>query len=123
MARTPIDLYAFGAQSKGPRLPCSGIDFFPDHEEMMGPESPADAKGASVFANIAGCPLTGGYFLLPAGTELPEELDVIADGQDVDPQSQYAPTHHTIYPCQRIKWVRFVEMIASLPWQYAGKKK
>lgn len=122
MARTPIDLFAFGSRSKGPRLPRSGIDFFPDQEGMIGPELPADASGASTFANIASCPMTGAYFLLPAGTELPDELNVIADGQDVDPQSQQAPTHHTIYPNQRITWERFIELFAKLPWQYAGKK-
>jgi hypothetical protein len=67
-------------------------------------------------------PLTGHYFLLPAGTELPTGLSVVADGQDVRPDSISQPTHYTIFPSQRMTWEMFIELFGKLPWQYAEKK-
>lgn len=119
MALTPVDLFAFGSKSKGPRSPRMGIDFFPDEEGMVGPEV---ADGASTYADPTKSPLTGHYFRIPAGTELPHGLDVVADGQDLRPDSEHQPTHHTIFPVQRMKWERFVELFEKLPWQYVGKR-
>lgn len=95
---------------------------FPDAQGMVGPEDPASAKGASTFGYPAPCSLTGHYFLLPAGTELPDGLDVVADGHDVRLHSNHPATHHTIFPDRRMSWEAFVARIDGLPWQYAGKK-
>ena len=89
---------------------------------MVGPELAESASGASTVADVTSVALTGHYFLLPAGTELPEGLDVVADGQDVLPDSIHPPTHRTIFPSRRMNWERFVELFENLPWQYAGKK-
>jgi hypothetical protein len=118
----PIDLFVFGSKANGPRLPRAGIDLFPDDQGMIGPEDSASAKAASTFADLRQCGLTGHFFLLPVGTELPEELGVAADGRDVRPGSEHAASHHTIFPNNRIAWQRFLELFQGLPWQYAGKK-
>lgn len=89
---------------------------------MVGPEVAMSADGASTYADVIKSPLTGYYFRLPAGAELPEGLDVVADGQDLRPDSVHQLTHHTIFPSQRMKWERLVELFEKLPWQYAGKK-
>ena len=89
---------------------------------MVGPEAPAAAKGASTFADVAKCSLSGHYFLLPAGTDLPDGLGVVEDGRDVWPASKHPATHHTIFPDQQMSWDAFVRLIDGLPWQYAGKK-
>ncbi len=89
---------------------------------MVGPEMASSAHGASCFADIDQCALTGHYFMLPAGTEMPEGIAVIADGQDINSESAFPPTHHTVYPGQQMKVERFVELFVGLAWQYAGKK-
>ena len=122
MAITPTDLYAFGPRDQGPRAPRRGIDLFPDAAGEIGPEQPPDVQGASTFGDPARCPLHGHYFVLPEGTDLPEDLAVIADGSDVDPNSPHGPTHHTIYPAAKMPYERFVERFRGLPWRYAGKK-
>ena len=122
MARTPVNLYAFGSRAKGPRLPRAGIDLFLDERGTVGPEVPPSPDGMSTFADIDQSPLTGHYFVLPAGTELPAGIEVVADGVDVQTDGIHPPTHHTIYPAQRIAWEGFVELVANLPWQSAGKK-
>jgi hypothetical protein len=122
MARTPVNLFAFGSKSKGPRAPRPGIDLFPNDDGMVEAEMSASAQGASAFADIAQCLLTGHYFLLPAGTDLPEGLAVVADGQDSNSESAHPRTHHTIYPSKTMTFERFVELFKRLPWQYAGKK-
>lgn len=95
---------------------------FPDAQGMIGPETPAAAKGASTFADVTKCSLTGHYFLLPGGTDLPEGLDIVEDGHNVRPNSKHPATHHTIFPVQQMSWDTFVRLIDGLPWQYMGKK-
>src|SRR6266571_160601 len=121
MARTLVDLYAFGSKAKV-RAPRVNDDIYPDGSGMVGPESPDSAYGASTFADVNSCPLQGHYFCLPAGTELPAGLDVVADGVDAQADSEQPPTHHTIFPSERMSWQRFVALIEKLPWQYAGKR-
>jgi Tse2 ADP-ribosyltransferase toxins len=120
--KTLVDLFAFGSKAK-PREPRRDDDIYTDDEGNVGPEYPDSACGVSTFANIDRCTLKGHYFLLPAGTELPDDLDVVSDGVDVQPESKQPPTHHTIFPTRRMSWNHFVELIEMLPWQYAGKKK
>jgi hypothetical protein len=121
MAGTPTDLYAFGNRT-GPRLPRPDLDLFADAAGNVGPEVPPEVDGASAFGDTNESPLTGHYHLLPAGTPLPEGLGVVADGRDVDPDSDQAATHHTIYPTVRMPLDRFAELFKNLPWCYAGKK-
>ena len=122
MAQTALDLFAFGSRMKGPRPPRLGVDLFPDDDGMIGPEWPDTANGASTFGDVTQCALSGHYFRLSAGTELPEEIGLIADGQDIRAGSIHPPTHHTLFPQRRIHWERFVEIFEKLPWRYAGRK-
>ena len=123
MSRTPVDLFVFGSRNKGPRPPRVGIDIFPDEQGMVGPEPPNSPTGASAYGDTAQSGLTGHYYLLPAGTELPLGLDAIADGMDVRPDSLQKPTHYTIFPTQRMTAEQFLAAFERLPWQYAGKQK
>ena len=100
----------------------AGIDLFPDEDGMIESEIGSSPHGASSFAELADCGLSGHYFMLPAGTELPEEIAVIADGLDGNAESTHPRGHHTFYPTRQMKCERFIELFVSLPWQYAGKK-
>jgi hypothetical protein len=122
MARTVVNLFAFGSRTKGPRLPRTGIDLFPDQENMVGPDLPESANGCSTFADVNACPLTGHYHVLLSGTELPAGLEVVSNGKDVNPESLHPPTHHSIFPRQRMRLEEFIELFGKLPWRYAGKK-
>jgi hypothetical protein len=123
MAKTPTDLRAFGSKTGGPRLSRPNIDVFPNADGMIGPDEAESGNGASTFADVNKAELTGHYYKLPAGTVLPEDLDVVADGSDVRPGSIHPPTHHTIFPCRRMSVAQFVEKLRNLPWQYEGNKK
>lgn len=118
---TSVDLYAFGNRG-GPRPPRASIDVFVDASGMVGPESPPFPGGASLLADPFQSRLHGHYHVLPKGTVLPDELAIIADGSDVDPNSRHGPTHHTLYPVAQLAMDRFTELFVRLPWQYAGKK-
>jgi hypothetical protein len=89
---------------------------------MVGPETGPTPAGASAYADPFLAPLSGHYHRLPAGTELPEGFEVIADGREVIPDSPHEPTHHTIYPAAPMTYDRFVELYSGLPWKYGGKK-
>jgi hypothetical protein len=53
---------------------------------------------------------------------LPEGVNVVADGVNVNPVSPNPPTHHTIFPTAKMLFDKFVEIFKNLPWEYAGKK-
>lgn len=65
-------------------------------------------------------PISGTYHRLPAGTELPDGIDVVADGKDVG--GLHAATHHTICPSKRMSGQTFIEKFKNMPWVKAGKK-
>jgi hypothetical protein len=121
MAKTPVDLFAFGNRS-GPKRPRTGIDVFPDAAGMVGPEGPTRPFGASTIADLSKTHLQGHYYRLPAGTPLPPGLGVIADGRDVNSVNRHGPSHHTIYPAVAMTYTKFVELYENLPWQYEGRK-
>ncbi|WP_134685091.1 hypothetical protein [Brevibacillus migulae] len=79
---TQVDLYTFGNAS-GPRgarpLQDSKV---PDVDSIVGPELPPLPLGASNLGDISKSSLTGHYYILPKGTELPDGLAVIADDYD-----------------------------------------
>ena len=120
--RLSEEVCAFGnaTEVKGPRRFDFGID---DDNDPVGPFAPTAASdevsGASTFADPRGHGLTGYYYKLPAGTELPPELGIHADGIDVGGSSPAG--HHTIYPAVVITFARFRELVMSLPWERAGK--
>jgi hypothetical protein len=93
---TSIDLYAFGktVSSRPPRL---GKEIFTDEFGNVGPEMPPLPNGASTFAYPRMAPLTGHYYKLPAGSQLPGGVSVIADGVDVNPLSSNPAGHNIIY--------------------------
>lgn len=127
---TPVDLYAFGGSPEnnaGPRAPrlfeSDRGDIAVDAAGMVAPQHPPFPQGASTFSDPDRAPLTGHYYGLPAGTQLPDGLAVIADGRDVSPASPLDPTHHTIYPTRRMPYQAFVGLYTQLPWEYAGRKR
>lgn len=122
MQVTPYDLFAFGGKTTGPRLPRLSKDVSPDAAGLIGPEDPKNAKGASTFADVFRCSLVGPYHRLPAGTPLPDELGLVADGCDMNSASNHGPTHQTIYPAVAMTVARFQELFKDLPWQYEGSK-
>lgn len=115
------DLYAFGNKT-GPRSPRVGTDVTPGIGGVLSPQTPPFPNGVSVFADPLNAPLTGHYHRLPAGTELPTGLDVVADGLDVSPASPHPATHHTIFNTSEMTLERFAELFSNLDWQYGGKK-
>jgi hypothetical protein len=106
-----------------PRPPREGKDIPIDREGYVIPQ-PApgeDPKGASTFGNVALAPLTGHYHRIPRKTPMPKGLAVIADGEDVG--GDRAPTHHTIFPIERMLFLTFSQRFLGLPWTYGGNKK
>jgi hypothetical protein len=115
--RLTITLYAFG-NSKSPRLPRENKDIFVE-DGLVRPTQPPE--GASTFADIQYAPLTGHYYKLDQGIELPSGLGVIADGKDVG--GIHSPTHHTIYPTRPMSFTEFQEKFLACGWIYVGKKE
>ncbi|MED1790097.1 hypothetical protein P4V47_21930 [Brevibacillus laterosporus] len=122
LQKTETDLYAFGNKA-GPRGARPKQDFnVAEFEDYVGPNFPPLPKGASTVTDVNKAPLSGHYHVLPAGTELPSGLGVIADGKDVLKNSTHGPGHNTIYPTRQMTVNQFNELLKSLPWEYGGKK-
>ena len=115
--RAPCDLHCFGNKTQ-PRPPRPGKDIDVDDAGMVGPTRPP--TGASAYGDPGYADLTGHYHRIPAGTELPAGLRVVADGADVG--GPHPPTHHTIYPTGRMSYDDFAQQFLDLPWEYAGRK-
>jgi hypothetical protein len=123
--RVPTDLHAFGNSHKPrpPRIaghnlkPGQKPDIVPNDTGLVGPGTPG---GASTFGDLAQSAAAGHYHVLPAGTELPEGLQVTADGADVG--GERAPTHHTLSPTRDMTPQEFEDLYNGLPWRYGGKK-
>nr|WP_238594163.1 RHS repeat-associated core domain-containing protein [Burkholderia pyrrocinia] len=126
LAKTTCDLYAFGKAS-GPREPrIQGVntkpglnaDLIADAAGMVGPTTEG---GASTFGNVNKAHISGTYHKLPIGSELPDGIEVVADGKDVG--GAHAATHHTVCPSKRMSGQTFFEKFKNLPWIKAGKKQ
>jgi hypothetical protein len=117
LTRLTTTLYAFG-NSKSPRLPRENKDILVENELVRPTQPPT---GASTFADIQNIPLTGHYYKLDQGIELPSGLGVIADGKDVG--GVYSHTHHTIYPTRPMSLTEFQEKFLACGWIYVGKKE
>ena len=115
--RLTITLYAF-SNNKSPRLPRENKDILVENELVRPTQPPT---GASTFADIQNIPLTGHYYKLDQGIELPSGLGVIADGKDVG--GVHSPTHHTIYPTRPMTSTEFQEKFLACGWIYVGKKE
>jgi RHS repeat-associated protein len=121
----PTDLHANGnaTRPRPPRIeghntkPGQTPDLVPDADGKVGPHTPG---GASTFGDPAQSGLQSGkWHKLPAGTELPDGLEVKPDGIDVDPTSTHPPTHHTIYPTKEMTPQEFEDLYNGLPWEKA----
>ena len=110
-------LYAFGNR-QSPRPPRENKDIAVENN-FVKPTNPP--TGASTFGDIQYAPLTGHYHKLDKDTELPEGLDVIADGEDIG--GTHSLTHHTIYPSREMPFTEFEEKFLNSGWVYAGKKE
>ena len=115
--RLTITLYAF-SNNKSPRLPRENKDILVENELVRPTQPPT---GASTFADIQNIPLTGHYYKLDKGIELPSGLGVIANGKDVG--GVHLPTHHTIYPTRPMSFTEFQEKFLACGWIYVGKKE
>ncbi|WP_280353757.1 putative T7SS-secreted protein [Nocardia otitidiscaviarum] len=116
----PTDLHAFGNATvpRPPRPKDFGVE---DVDAMLHPEATTYRHGASTFDSPEGKPVKGHYHVLPEGTQLPEGLEVMADGRDVS--GPMSAGHHTIYPTRSMTLSEFQDLYASLPWQYGGRIK
>lgn len=112
-----ITLYAFGNRTS-PRPPRPNLDLTAINDLVVPTQPPT---GASTFADIRYAPLTGHYYKLDKGTQLPSGLAVIADGKEVG--GTHSLTHHTIYPSRPMPLTEFVEKFLNCGWVYAGKKE
>jgi hypothetical protein len=110
-------LYAFGNR-QSPRPPRENKDIAVENNCVKPTQPPT---GASTFGDIQYAPLTGHYHKLDKDTELPEGIDVVADGKDVG--GTHSPTHHTIYPSREMAFTEFVDKFLNSGWVYAGKKE
>jgi hypothetical protein len=112
-------VHSFG-NTTGPRDPRRGQDIKPDQDDYVGPTTPP--TGASSFGDVRYAPLTGHYHSV-AKTAVPmvKDLKIIADGSDVG--GKHEPTHHTIYPANKMLFQEFVDKFRSLAWKWAGNKK
>ena len=118
----PEKLFAFGNAS-GPRAPRALQDFgLTDEKGTVGPEAPLTPQGASTFSDARQAPLSGRYYSIEKGLELPEGLAVTRDDQQADPQSRHRPSHYTIYPSRAMPYSEFTAKFLSLGWKYEGKK-
>ncbi len=119
---TTADIYSFGNKS-APRGARPKQDFNVENfDSIVGPETGPLPKGASNVLDVNSAPLSGHYHMLPAGTQMPDGLDIIADGIDVMPNSPHGVGHHTIFPTRAMTVNEFNDLYKSLPWQYGGKK-
>ncbi|WP_158887001.1 RHS repeat-associated core domain-containing protein, partial [Amycolatopsis anabasis] len=126
---TPTDLHMFGGSPDGPSpgpRPAREKDFNMTEDGTIIPgtgrtipneDMPA---GASSFSDISNAPLTGHHYRIPAGTQLPEGLAVVADGRDVVQGSPRAATHHTIYATRPMTRDEFNAKLAEIETQHAG---
>ncbi|WP_254614952.1 RHS repeat-associated core domain-containing protein [Burkholderia pyrrocinia] len=125
LAKTTCDLYAFGNAS-GPREPrIQGVNTKPGQNadliaDAAGMVGPTTEGGASTFGNVNKAPISGTYHKLPVGSELPDGIEVVADGKDVG--GAHAATHHTVCPSKRMSGQTFIEKFKNLPWIKAGKR-
>ena len=86
--------------------------------DFVGPEIPSNdgsTHGASTNSN-PNCGLHGTSWHLEEGTELPQGLGFVPDGQDVNPHSSNGPGHCTIYPTDTMTVDEFNELFQRLPW-------
>ena len=119
----PNDVYAFG-NGAGPTKIRAGTDVFPDASgKVSGQNSVQFPNGKSTFGDPLTAPVSGVYWKLAKGIQLPSGLKIKADGVDIFPNSPHPATHHTIYPCRDTKFDNLDEAISKLPWERAGRKK
>jgi hypothetical protein len=89
---------------------------------MVGPELGDFPQGFSVYDSPEIAPLTRHNYEIPAGTTLPDNLAIKADGLYGMPGSTLPEGHNTIFPLAEMSFQHFVDTIMSINWTYAGKK-
>jgi hypothetical protein len=123
------DLYHFGRSPNSDLEPIRGArpsDFGDTGgTETVGPYTPTgpldEVGGASTYIDAGRSGLSGHYYSIPAGTQLPDGLGIQADGEDVCGTAPWG--HRTIYPTVPMTFDQFQELFRSLPWSYMGNLK
>lgn len=122
------DLFHFGRSPngaepiKGARYDDFGISNDSDVVGPYSPSAPTDEVGAaSTYIDAERSGLSGHYYRLPAGTELPDGLGVHADGEDVGGLQPWG--HRSVYPTTQMTYEQFQELFQGLGWEYAGRIK
>jgi RHS repeat-associated protein len=128
LIKTKVDVYAMGnsTQPRAPRI--EGHNLKPGQTPDISVNSngmvQSTSKGASTFADptvFKEIGMEGQTHKLPAGTDLPEGFDIIADGEDV--KGKHKRSHHTISPCDEMLPESFIDKFLSLPWVKSIKIK
>ena len=118
----PDDTYAFGNATK-PSDARPKRDFGVENgNDIVKAQSGPMPNGKSVCVDPNQAPLTGTVYKIPKGTELPDGLSIVRDGQDVIPGGHF-PGHSTIFPNKDMPVDEFNDAFQSLPWEKVGKKK
>lgn len=121
-ATAPVDLFAFGNRS-APRAPRRGVDIDVNPDDTVDPQpdsAPPWPRGASTFGDPMATPRPcGHYHRIGAGTNL-RGLHAMRDDASVGGSAP--PTHHTIYPIDRMRFDDFSSRFLGLGWAYAGNK-
>lgn len=75
--------------------------------QLFDPANGVFGKGVSLTSDPLNAPLSGNYFRIPAGTQIPNGVNIIRDGSDLYPGSDRGPGHHSFYPTEATSGIDF----------------
>ena len=116
----PVDVILFGSRNE-PKPVREGKDIKVEEDGIVKSQKNKEKKtGKSAFSfPLENAPLTGHYHTIKAGTELPNGLEIINDGE---PFGEHSKGHYTIYPTEDMLFEEFQKRVSSIETEYGGKK-